>query len=513
MRLPPSELVAAFPTSAAVAAPAAARRVPQPASRSRLARNLTALASGQIVTWTLTSIWTVFVPNRLGPNGMGELGVATALANVLVTALGLGIAPLLVKQIARDHWRAPGLVGSALLLRLLLVPIAVAVVAVYLLFVAHAGAELSAVVWLSLGAAAIQLVATPLVFGLQGLERMQYTAYSDVLTKAATAFGGVTLVLLGFGVVPLMWLTLALTATAAFLSWIWARPHFRVDWRPNFSRMQFLAVHSLPYWASGLVLTFYMWIDLLMLDRMTPLHVVGWYSVPTRLFSTLLVVPTILSTVLLPRLSRAFRDGHRAFAAEARPALEVTLIFSLPIAVGCALVARQGIWVLYGGTFLPAAPVLSVLALCVPATYLNTLANQVLIAANRQLAWTKIMVWAAVANPVINLALIQLTQSRLHNGAVGAALALLATELGMAAAALVLMPNILTGRSWLRVARSAVATAGMGVAVWLVLPHAGLFVQVGTGLVSFTALGLLLRILSPEEMAELRRVPEMLRRP
>src|SRR5439155_1711358 len=128
-----------------------------------------------------------------------------------------------------------------------------------------------------------------------------------------------------------------------------------------------------------------------MLDRMTPLYVVGWYSVPTRLLSTLLVIPTILSTVLLPRLSRAFRDGHQAFASEARPALELALISSLPIAIGGALVARQGIWVLQ--------------------------------------------------------------------------------------------------------------------------PHAGLFVQVGTGLVTFMALALILRLLSPEEMAELRRLPEMFRRP
>jgi O-antigen/teichoic acid export membrane protein len=484
--------------------------VPQLASRSRLVRNLTALASGQVVTWTLTSIWTVFVPNRLGPDGMGELAVGTALANVLITVLGLGLAPLMVKQIARDQWRASGLVGSALLLRLLLVPVAVVVVAIYL-FIAHAGAELGTVVWLSLGVAAIQLVATPLVIGLQGLERMQYTAYSDVLTKAVTAFGGVTLVLLGFGVVPLMWLALALTAVAALLSWIWARSHFPIEWRPNFSRMQFLAVHSVPYWASGVVLVFYIWIDLLMLDRMTPLQVVGWYSVPTRLFSTLLVVPTILSTVLLPRLSRAFRDGHQAFAAEARPALETTLIFSLPIAVGCALVARQGIWVLYGATFLPAAPVLSVLALCIPATYLNMMANQVLVAANRQLAWTKVMVGAAIVNPLINLGLIQLAQSRWHNGAVGAALALLATELGMSVAAIVLMPRVLTTRSWLRVLRSAVATAVMGAAVWLVSLQLGLFIQVGTGLAAFIVLATLLRVISPEEMSLVRRLPGMLR--
>ena len=510
MRLPPAELVGAIPVSVTVPQRGRVVDSAHATSTARLARNVAALASGQLVTWTLTAIWTVFVPNRLGARGMGELGVAMALANVLGTAVGLGIGPLMIKEIARDHSRAAGLVGSALFLRLLSVPIAVAVIPIYLLLT-HAGPELTVVIWLSIGGALISMVATPLVFGLQGLERMQYGAYSDVLTKAAVACGGVTLVLFGFGIVPLMWLSLALAMLAAILSWRWTWSHFRIDWRPNLSRIQFLATNSLPYWATGLVLTFYMWIDLLMLDRMTPIEVVGWYNVPTRLFATLLVVPTILSTVLLPRLARAFREGSRAFTAQARPALEVTLILSLPIAIGGALVSKQAIWVLYGYKFLPAIPVLSVLALCVPATYLNTMANQVLIAANRQVVWTKTMIVAAIANPLINLVLIQVTQTRWHNGALGAALALLATELGMSVAAIVLMPRILTVSSWLRILRAAVATAGMGLAVWLVSFHSGLFVQVGTGLVTFMALAALLRIVTDAEMTELRRLPRMFR--
>jgi len=175
-------------------------------------------------------------------------------------------------------------------------------------------------------------------------------------------------------------------------------------------------------------------------------------------------------------------------------------------------VSKQAIWVLYGFKFLPAIPVLSVLALCVPATYLNTMANQVLIAANRQMVWTKTMIVAAIANPLINLVLIQLTQARWHNGALGAALALLATELGMSAAALAFMPRVLSASSWLRILRAAVATVGMGLAVWLVSLHSGLAVQVGTGVVTFVALGALLRIVPDDEMAELRHLAGMLRR-
>ena len=155
---------------------------------------------------------------------------------------------------------------------------------------------------------------------------------------------------------------------------------------------------------------------------------------------------------------------------------------------------------------------LSVLALCLPATYLNTMANQVLIAANRQVAWTKTMVAAGIANPLLNIVLIQLAQTRWHNGALGAALALLVTELGMSVAAVGLMPGILTLGSWLRILRAAVATSGMGLVVWLVSFNSGLFVQVGMGIAAFVTLGVLLRVVTDGEKAQLRRLSGMLRR-
>ncbi|MBO0685919.1 MAG: polysaccharide biosynthesis C-terminal domain-containing protein, partial [Candidatus Dormibacteraeota bacterium] len=238
---------------------------------------------------------------------------------------------------------------------------------------------------------------------------------------------------------------------------------------------------------------------------------VGWYNVPTKLFSTLLVVPSILSVAFFPRLSRAFRAGVTGLTAEARPALEIVLILSLPVAVGTALVARQLIWVLYGAPFLPAAPVLSILALCLPPTYLNMMANQVLIAANRQIVWTKVMVAAAVFNPLLNLELIRAGQSLWGNGALGAALALLGTELGMAGAALVLMPRVLNRGSWLRLLRAAAATAGMAATVWFV-SHRGLAVQVGAGVLVFAALGALFRVLTRGELTQLLHLAGRLRR-
>src|SRR6202022_4696648 len=118
----------------------------------------------------------------------------------------------------------------------------------------------------------------------------------------------------------------------------------------------------------------------------------------------------------------AFVRGNDHLRAAARPALEIVLILSLPVATGAALTAGQLVPMLYGGGFAEAGTVLGILALAVPAIYFHVMAYQVLVAMNRQITWTKVLAGATVVNIALNLMLIPFFQGRVQNGAIGAAL-------------------------------------------------------------------------------------------
>jgi O-antigen/teichoic acid export membrane protein len=284
----------------------------------------------------------------------------------------------------------------------------------------------------------------------------------------------------------------------------WSRRKFAIDLHPDRELMKSMIVGSLPYWTTGLILTFYMWIDSVMLSVMSSDVVVGWYSVPTRVFTTLLFVPVILGTAMLPRLSSAFHDSIDSLRKTAKPALELALVLSLPVAVGAALVAEPLITGIWGPKFAPSVWVLVILALTLPPTYFNIMANQVLIAINRQVAWTKVMIAAAVINPVLNVFLIRHFQESQGNGAIGAALSLMATEIGMAVAGLVLIQGMLDGASVLRLLRAIAATAGMAIVV-RVLSGYGLIIETAAGMFTFAALAVAFRLVTAEEFSLLRR--------
>lgn len=494
-------------TVAAQPAPAA-RRTEAPSGAvsgtGRLVRNLAMLLSSQVGIWLVTFVSNVFVPRGLGPARMGELTVATSVGTVLDTIFSLGYGPLMVKVIARDRSRASGLVGTALLTRLLLLLPATGTVLV-LTTVIHASQELTVLIWLATAGTFVGFFGGPFNASFQALERMEYVAFANVLSRGAVAFASVVLVLVHYGPGHILAMTLFATALVTVLFWWWSRPLFGVDWRWSGERARFLLVGSLPYWTTALVLSFYMWIDSLMLSAMAPINVVGWYSVPTRLFAALLFFPVILSTAYLPRLSRAYGAGPEALAREARRVIELTLSASFPVMAGLALVSWQLTWVLYGPEYLPSVPVMIVLALALPATYLNIMANQVLIAANGQTYWTFVMIGAAIANPLLNLFSIHYAQSQWGNGALGAAAALLATEVGMAVAGVVLMIPLLRWSVVARVARAAAATLVMSVVVWLVAHRYGLTPMVASGALTFPLAALLFGVLTREELRELRR--------
>lgn len=476
----------------------------------RLARNVAFLAGSQVTTWALTILWTVFVPRALGPYSMGQLVITISVTTLLSAVFSLGISTLMIKEIARDHSRAPHLVGTALMVRGALSLPCVILAAVYLRAL---GSDSHFAVVMALGVAAMVLymLSSPFLDALRAMEKMQYTAYADVLTKGATAFLAIGLVFMGFRLVALMVVSTVLSAAVLVLSVAWSRRYFRVDWHFDWPLVRGIVIESLPYWATGLVLNIYMWIDSLMLAGMAPPVVVAWYGVPVKLFGTLLFVPVILSTAWLPRLARAFKAGPQQLADEARPALELVVIMSLPVMAGTALLAAPLINDLYGSLYANSAFVLVLLAFTLPPTYLNIMVNQVLVASNRQVAWTKVMIAATVLNPLLNLALIAYFQGRWHNGAIGAALSLLVTEIGMAGAGMLLlggvMARVLTPGFCLRLLKAAAATAGMAAVIWF-LPRHGLIVETAAGVVSFGVLALAFRLLTTREIAELRALGE-----
>lgn len=484
--------------------PEAARAVDASVEQSRVGRNIAALVSGQVVTWGMTLAWTLVVPRLLGPGGMGLIITGQSVTGILAIALGFGTKNYLTRAIVVARTEAPNLLATASVLRLMLAPLFLVATLLYA-HVAGYGHEGNLVLYLSAGATVLTLLAEPMQSTFQAIERMKYLAYSDVINKSVQGLLGIVLAVAGLGAVGFSGCWMVMSAVVLVLDALWLRRYVRLRLRTTGRRLVHMARESVAYWAFGLFFMIYLWIDATMLSLMTNSTVVGWYGVPTRLFQSVMVVPVLVSTAWLPRLVKVFERRPWELQEAARAPIEIVLVSGLVIGAAIAAGAAPLIHVVYGSAYDQAVPVMAILGVCVPAMYMNIMLNQVLIAAKRQIVWTWVMAGATVVNPAVNAVLIPLTQSRFHNGAIGAAIALVATEVMIVAVGVGLLGRHIFDRAALRRCLVATVTAGTMWGVSAVLRDAvGTLPSLAAGAGAFIALALALRLVTPAEQAFVR---------
>lgn len=482
----------------------AAAAVSPPEAAARLRRNLSWLVASQGVTWTTALAWTLYVPRVLGPSGTGLIVTGWAAGGVLSAIVGLGTRTYMVKEIAAEPHRARGLIGAAFALRTLSI-VPTAALAILIVHLARYGSETAVIIYLTCAWVLLSLFLDPLQAYFQGTERMQFLVFSDILNKSALSLIAIVLVTFGVHATGLVAMSVVVMVLVLLLNAFWVRRFGAIEWHTTARELRRLFRDSLAYWTYALCATLYLWIDSLMLSALTDPKTVGVYGAPTKIFTTLMFIPAIICTAWLPRLAAAFKGGEAQLEAASQTPIRLVLVLSLPVCAGALLFADPLIPMLYGRGFTSSVPVLRLLALAIPPTYLGFILNQVLVAGNRQWVWTRMMALATVVNPLLNYFLIRLTASHGGNGAIGAALSLLVTELLVITIGIALLRHLFTLSTAWRVARAALACAGMVVAGLAARPF-GLLAEIVAAGTTIVLLAAVLRVVTPEEQSALAAI-------
>jgi O-antigen/teichoic acid export membrane protein/serine acetyltransferase len=466
-----------------------------------VAKNAVFLFASQLITWSLSALMWVIVPRAVGPSEWGEYTLACAIIGVATALAGLGISVLLIKEIARAPERAGEFIGAGLIARLVMsVPFLAIIWGTALVgpYSAHTRVILAILtVW-----GLTVFMGGALSAGVSAFQKMHIIGLGEIINNTLVALGAVILVLaLHSGMISIA-LVCVIGQFCVIALELWTLTHAtRIRLRVSPALVRYVMVGSMPYWISGLVLTFYIWVDSVILSILTPTTVVGWYGVTTRLFAALLFVPTILCTALAPALAHSFHHDPDQHHALMRRSFRLIISLGLPIATGVALLAPAIVRLLFGVAYAHAGQILVVLGISIVPTYLNISAGTYLISMDRQVAWTWVMGVACLLNPLINFVTIPLFQHQFGNGGLGAAVAFLLTEVVMSVGGLWLLPRHMLDREALRpLFRSAIATALMGLVVWQLRAHF-IGIPIAVGATVFLGLAVALRAIPREDLA------------
>lgn len=470
---------------------------------NRLIKNISVLMLSQLATWVLTLLLTLFLPRYLGPESNGILAIAVSIWTLLQVFIGFGGDTYLVKQIARDPEQVYTFLGTTLGLRTIFYGIGLLLLSIgcWLLKMPLESVILVQLIGVSffVGSLASAVTAT-----LQGLEIMEYISIANVASRAINSFLGITVLLLGFGLYAVTGVMIVAAVALLVIQLYYLQRHRPLQLR--FERRQVLPLlrNSLPYVATAMVMVGYAQINVLVIGLMLSTKEVGWYGAASQLFGTLLFLPVVFATALLPQMTRAFSTSADVLPLMFRKSLELVLLIGVPIGLGLLAVAEPLVSFIFGAEFGPTGPVLQVMGLALIVMYLNVMIGQYFTSIDRQNTWTVTIALSAVMMAGMTVVIVPWCQQLFGNGAVGGAISLLLAEASMVVVGGWLLRRELLNRALIwSIARIAIAGLVMVLAVWLAR-STPLALMIGLGATAYSAMILLLRIVPREDFELLR---------
>jgi O-antigen/teichoic acid export membrane protein len=466
-----------------------------------------ALLSTQPLTWAATLVSTIVMPRYLGDHGLGQLALVASVATICGTVALLGVPSYLVRRVALNPARAAIDATAAMVLTTSLAAV-VAVVASVVLSLAHFPMAGTWPMRLALAGMVVTVFSQGLFSTLNGQERHAWYAWLNATAVVANVSAGIAVLAAGGSITALMAVSLTITGLVTAIGGYFAGFRFRRE-ALDLTLIREIARGSMAFFGQNVLIKVRAEVDRIPLALLAGVNAVGWYAAAYRIVSIPLFIPTLVMTPLLPILSRN-ADDREVFQHTLRRSVFTTLLLTIPICaavVGLAPAVPEVVG--WPSDLDNSVPLMMILAVQVPLISLDMVLGTALIALRRERVWITVMGVAAVFNIAANVVLIPVFDQATGNGAVGAAVATVMTEVMLAGAALILLPRgMLDRRTALVGVRVTAAAAAGAVVAHLLLSWSLPLAIVGCG-ATIVGLGAALRVVRP---ADVRAIVDLVAR-
>jgi O-antigen/teichoic acid export membrane protein len=461
-----------------------------------------ALLSAQPVTWTVSLLAAALVPRYLGDEALGQYVAAVSIAGLAGMVATMGVPTYLLRLTATQPERVTA-VGTAAFVLLVVVAFVAAVGVATALPLFGLGAGYESVLRLALAGMVLttaQSVPQALLVGRQRLGRFAW------LNAAGAVIGtgaGIAVLIAGGDVVAFTLAGLVVSGVMLGATLSASGLRFRASGLSPTLWVE-LARSGLPFLGWDAARQTYGEVDRILLAALSRQSVLGWYAAAYRIISIPVFIPSLIVTPLYPALCRQ-ASNPPVFQHMVRRSTIASLLLMVPASAAIVALAPVIPGLLgWSESFQNSVPLMVVLALSMPVVGADMVLAVALSALRRERVWLFVAVAAAVANPAGNALLIPLFERTMGNGAIGAAVMTLLTELLMMGGALWLLPRGIFDRATVWTGACVVMAGGCLAAVTIVLRPVFLPLAIVAGGSVYLVLALLLGAVRRDDLNALR---------
>jgi O-antigen/teichoic acid export membrane protein len=317
----------------------------------RIAANTSWLLGDRLVRAALGFIVGAWVARYLGPERFGHYAFVLTFIAFFQAVANLGADSIVVRDVARGPASATRVLGAALRLRLVAGMLCWAL-AVAVTIAINPGDDETIVMTAIVGGVMVFQAVDTIDLWFQSQTQSRRTVVAKLTAYAATSGLKIALILAH---APLVWFAGAFLfdfASAALALAVAYRAFPTAQrWSFDTAMARSLMAQSWPFLLSGLAVTIYMRIDLIMLKAFSGVHEVGIYAAALPISQLWQMIPMTLAISFGPHIARQKLVGKPAYEGALITVFRLFGGLSLAAAIVTAIVAPLLLPLIYGSQF------------------------------------------------------------------------------------------------------------------------------------------------------------------
>jgi O-antigen/teichoic acid export membrane protein len=372
-----------------------------------VAKNTSYLIASEFVLKVLGTLWVIFLANKLSVELYGRYNFVNAFIGLFAFVPDLGVGLIVIRDIAKNHLKAPEFIGNALVLNSFFAFITLALIIIVTSLLGYPP-ETRLLLFIASVTLFISVHRSAGILFFEGTEQFLKSSTLNVINTCLLLLGGVIGYFAQHSLVALFVGMLLGTIISTGVTWFFVLRHMLPVFSKNLSAKKYLLLQGLPLGIAALSYTVYTKIDAVLLGSMLGEAAVGIYTSTTPFVVALIQLLNVpFMGAIYPALSRISTHPKR-FNTAVYKALLVISAWSFPVAIGVALFAHLVIPLIFGEKYADAIPVLRIVIFSVPFMSLSALLYKVLILQKRQRLYLYISLLGAGINILLNMFFIPL---------------------------------------------------------------------------------------------------------
>lgn len=326
----------------------------------RYFKNTSWLFVEKILRMTVGMFVGIWVARFLGPENYGLLSYSQSIVALFAVIATLGLDGIVIRELVKNDKSYGELLGTSFILKIV-TSIFLFLMLVVVTYLINNDTEIMFLVFIFSLVPIIQSF-NVIDFYFQSKVLSKYVVMANSISMLISSIFKISLILNDADLIYFAW-AICLDSFLIILGLIYfylrQNSSFR-SWTFNKSLALKLIKDSWPLMFSGLVVSFYMKIDQIMIKEMMDSQAVGYYAAAVRLSEALAFLPMIVSSSLFPAIINAKKYNKQLYYARLQKLYDFMVISTVVIALPVSFLSDWIITLLYGDIFLESSKVLTI---------------------------------------------------------------------------------------------------------------------------------------------------------